>query len=595
MDIFELINIGENSEIEFKKAKNSVPKDLWETYSAMANTNGGTIVLGIEERFDKIEKFDISGVESIEKMLKDFWSTINGNKVSKNILMEENVEVININHKKVIKIEIPRASYIDKPIYLNSNPYNGTYKRNYEGDYKCSQDEVNAMFRDASEKGFDSSILEYYDMDDLDMQTVSRYRNRFSVININHVWNNLSDEEFLVQLGAMDKERKTKKVWLTVAGLLMFGKSTSIRSYFPYFNLDYLKMVDIDENLRYNERFTIDGRWESNLFNFFTVVINKLSEDIPIPFKLKGITRIDDTPVHRAIREAFVNAIVHGDYSVQGTLKIKKFKDRFEFYNPGCLKIPVANIYKGGTSKCRNPFIQKMFRMIGFGENIGSGFSKILKAWKEQQWAVPILEEKFVTNEVVLKLSMISLIPEVYMGKLKEIYGSGLDLLNANEIKILVTAITEDDVTNARMQCITDLHPNDITELLRSMVNRGLLIEEGFGRGKKYMINENFCSEKDEVSSNENIKEKFKTNNLNSKIKSIDDLNLLNIKITKVEEDILNIIIKKGFTTTRINSEKLEIPKHISIRSCNSLIEKGLIKREGANRATKYILVKNNA
>lgn len=590
MDIFELMDIGENSEIEFKKAKNSVPKDLWETYSAMANTNGGTIVLGVEERFDKDEKFDISGVESVEKMLKDFWSTINGNKVSKNILMEENVEVININHKKVIKVEVPRASYIDKPIYLNSNPYNGTYKRNYEGDYKCSQDEVNAMFRDASEKGFDSSILEYYDMDDLDMPTVNRYRNRFSVINLNHAWHNLTDEEFLIQLGAMDKDRKTKKVWLTVAGLLMFGKSVSIRSYFPYFDLDYLKMVDVDEDLRYNERFTIDGRWESNLFNFFTIVINKLSEDIPIPFKLNGITRIDDTPVHRAIREAFVNAIVHGDYSAQGTLRIKKFKDRFEFYNPGCLKIPVADIYKGGTSKCRNPFIQKMFRMIGFGENIGSGFFKILKAWKEQQWAVPILEENFATNEVVLKLNMISLVPEVYMGKLKEIYGSSLDSLNADEIKILVTAITEDEVTNARMQCVTDLHPNDITEMLRSMVNRGFLIEEGFGRGKKYMANEEFCWEKEELSIEEDLKEESKTNNLDRRIKSIDDLNLLNVKLNKVEEDILKIIINDGSTTANIIMKNLGLSKYKSIKSLNDLIEKELIKRIGVSRNTKYVL-----
>ena len=585
MDIFELMDIGENSEIEFKKAKNSVPKDLWETYSAMSNTNGGTIVLGVEERFDKDEKFDISGVESVEKMLKDFWSTINGNKVSKNILMEENVEVININHKKVIKIEVPRASYIDKPIYLNSNPYNGTYKRNYEGDYKCSQDEVNAMFRDASEKGFDSSILEYYDMDDLDMPTVNRYRNRFSVINLNHAWHNLTDEEFLIQLGAMDKDRKTKKVWLTVAGLLMFGKSVSIRSYFPYFDLDYLKMVDVDEDLRYNERFTIDGRWESNLFNFFTIVINKLSEDIPIPFKLNGITRIDDTPVHQAIREAFVNAIVHGDYSVQGTLRIKKFKDRFEFYNPGCLKIPVADIYKGGTSKCRNPFIQKMFRMIGFGENIGSGFFKILKAWKEQQWAVPILEERFVTNEVVLKLNMISLVPEVYMGKLKEIYGNSLDLLNADEIKILVTAITEDEVTNARMQCVTDLHPNDITELLRSMVNKGFLIEEGFGRGKKYMINEEFCCEESD-SSFDVVGEESDGNDVDNY-----EITLVNSKLNDIEREILNIIKSKGFTTTKINTESLEISQYKSIRYCNNLIEKGAIKKEGKGRNVKYVLV----
>ena len=176
------------------------------------------------------------------------------------------------------------------------------------------------------------------------------------------------------------------------------------------------------------------------------------------------------------------------------------------------------------------------------------------------------------------------------MGKLKEIYGNSLDLLNADEIKILVTAITEDEVTNARMQCITNLHPNDITEMLRSMVNRGFLIEEGFGRGKKYMINEEFCSEKEELSSEEYLKEESKSNNLARKIESIDDLNLLNVKLNKVEEDILKIVINDGFTSTRINSEKLEIPKHISIRACNDLIEKGLIKREGTNRSTKYVL-----
>ena len=228
--------------------------------------------------------------------------------------------------------------------------------------------------------------------------------------------------------------------------------------------------------------------------------------------------------------------------------------------------------------------------MIGFGENIGSGFFKILKAWKEQQWAVPILEERFVTNEVVLKLNMISLVPEVYMGKLKEIYGNSLDLLNADEIKILVTAITEDEVTNARMQCVTDLHPNDITEMLRSMVNRGFLIEEGFGRGKKYMANEEFCWEKEELSIEEDLKEESKTNNLDRRIKSIDDLNLLNVKLNKVEEDILKIIINDGSTTANIIMKNLGLSKYKSIKSLNDLIEKELIKRIGVSRNTKYVL-----
>ena len=122
------------------------------------------------------------------------------------------------------------------------------------------------------------------------------------------------------------------------------------------------------------------------------------------------------------------------------------------------------------------------------------------------------------------------------------------------------------------------------------MVNRGLLVEEGFGRGKKYMANEEFCCEKEDLSIEEDLKEESKTNNLDRKIESIDDLNLLNVKINKLEEDILKIIINDGFTTTNIIMKNLGLSKYKSIKSLNDLIEKELIKRIGVNRNTKYVL-----
>ena len=87
-----------------------------------------------------------------------------------------------------------------------------------------------------------------------------------------------------------------------------------------------------------------------------------------------------------------------------GILRIEKHDDRLCFRNPGLLKLPVETIYKGGNSKARNPKIQNMLRMIGFGENVGSGFPKIIAAWKETNWGEPQLLNKLDVDEVELVL-----------------------------------------------------------------------------------------------------------------------------------------------------------------------------------------------
>lgn len=66
--------------------------------------------------------------------------------------------------------------------------------------------------------------------------------------------------------------------------------------------------------------------------------------------------------------------------------------------------MPVETIYRGGNSKARNPKIQNMLRMIGFGENVGSGFPKIIAAWKETNWGKPQLLNKLDVDEVELVL-----------------------------------------------------------------------------------------------------------------------------------------------------------------------------------------------
>ena len=68
------------------------------------------------------------------------------------------------------------------------------------------------------------------------------------------------------------------------------------------------------------------------------------------------------------------------------------------------MKLPIEQIYHGGESKARNQRMQNMFRMIGYGENLGSGFPLILNAWNEKHWIKPELLEQPELMQVKLTL-----------------------------------------------------------------------------------------------------------------------------------------------------------------------------------------------
>lgn len=303
---------------------------------------------------------------------------------------------------------MPRADYKMRPIYVGENPYKGTFKRNNEGDYHATEHEIRGMIRDQNPDGNDGMILEYYTMDDIDKETLRKYRQIFEIRNDGHVWNALDDKSFLEKLGGYRKNRREGKEGLILAGLMMFGDGLAIRNEFDNIFMDYRNESEITMDIRWNDRITYDGTWENNLFNFFTKVTPKLTEDLKKPFKLEGIQRIDETPVHKAVREAFVNLIIHADYLMDaGVLKVIKKSNSFEFTNPGILKLPLEDIYRGGNSKSRNPHMQTMLRMVGFGDNAGSGFPSILATWEDEGWVQPELIEDTALNQVTLYLKMI--------------------------------------------------------------------------------------------------------------------------------------------------------------------------------------------
>ncbi len=482
LDILTHFGWSESDDLEYKSAKGGLPQSLWETYSAMANTRGGVILLGVDNAGM------VTGLVDTQKIKKNFWDTINNRtKVSANLLGNSDVEEFDHPCGKVIAIHVPRAPRHQRPVFIEQNPLKGTFRRNHEGDYHCTEQEVSRMLVDKSEEHADSRILKHLLLEDLDLQSLQQYRQRLASHKPTHPWLSENDKGLLSKLGGWRQCRETGLSGLTVAGLLMFGREETLRETLPQYCVDYREKLSDDPAVRWTDRITLDGTWPGNLFQFYVRVIQKLSADLKLPFQLNtDLLRKGETVVHEAIREALVNALIHADYLGQGGVVIEKYKDRFEFSNPGSLLISIDQLLLGNISECRNKSLQTMFTMIGAAEKAGSGVDKIRRGWSSQYWRSPIIKERVQPDRVMWTLPMISLIPKESLTRLKERFGTKFQKFSPLEVQALVTADLEEWVDNARMRQITSEHATDMTRLLQNLVSKGVLIQDGQGRWTRY-------------------------------------------------------------------------------------------------------------
>ena len=129
--IRELVGKGETQEVEFKSARGGFPGSFWESYSAFANTNGGTIVLGVVEKNNRF-LFDGLTEETIIRYKKIFWDCAhNKGKTSVCLPRESDVRIEQVDGSFILICEIPRASYEFRPVYINNSPFGNTYRRNH--------------------------------------------------------------------------------------------------------------------------------------------------------------------------------------------------------------------------------------------------------------------------------------------------------------------------------------------------------------------------------------------------------------------------------------------------------------------------------
>lgn len=410
-EIFELSKFDEYREdnrLEVKRARDRLPDSLWETYSSFANTAGGCIILGVKENADK--SWTTTGLKDVEKLRKEFLDALhNQNKTNIALVSDNDITDYEVKGDVILVIKVPKARREQKPIYINNDMWNGTFRRDGEGDYHCSREAILEMLRDQTEDTPDMKVLENKEIKDLDQDSIRSYRIRYNASHEGHPWTSLPDDEFLVQIGAASDETTDHRIHPTVAGLLMFGTYQRIMREFPSFLLDYYEKND--PGLRWTDRLAShNGDWSGNLYDFYNKVYQRIAVELKKPFRLDGIYRIDDTPVHVAVREAMANCLSNADYFLKESVKIEKYPDRIVLTNPGTITLGKKQMLRGGKSRPRNKVILNMLNYIGVGERAGSGVPNIYAIWEQEGYVEPTVDEMSGREDTIITVVTLPLV-----------------------------------------------------------------------------------------------------------------------------------------------------------------------------------------
>ena len=464
IDLNNIESYRENNRIEAKKALGGLPHSIWETYSAFANTLGGLILLGVEEYKDKsLHPVDLPDPEG---MVREFMTLVSDpKKASVNILSPRDVMIEEVNGGRIIIVNVPRAARYDRPVYVDGDPKN-TFRRNGEGDYRCSPEEFQAMERDAAVRTQDMRPVKETDLSVLSRDTLRDYRERICLARPEGGWDRPDDTGFLVKLGAAVCDEGDQP-HPTAGGLLMFGRAEIIRGIYPDYLLEYREDRDGGEELLTSA----SGDWSGNILDFYFRVRAKLRED--------GRALRPEVP--DALDEALTNCLINADYFGSGGIRILNTGSGISFENPGSFRIGLDRARRGGRSDPRNSVLQNLFHQIRIGEQTGSGIPHIFRVWREQGWAEPVISQTFRPDRIGLTLR--------FGPSEGPATGKKPAAVRAVKRRMIIEYLT--DHASAKTAEIADflaVSPSVTRSCLRELIAAGIVAPQGNGRNRVYKL-----------------------------------------------------------------------------------------------------------
>ncbi len=381
--IKNLLNQKEKSDLEFKRATFQVPNDVYQTVCAFLNTDGGEILLGVNN--DGV----IEGVieSEVDKMKSDFITTLNGGtKIAPSVICD--IKSVEVENKIILYIQVDKSSTVhrcDGKIFVR--------KDSFDLDKTNDNNVVANLYLNKSSIYSENKIYPAVTYEDLREDIIDRAKTIALNRNPNHIWRDWDYKTILAKTSLYHKDFSTGEEGYTLAAVLLFGTDDLIRSVLPSYKIDLVKRVD--NPLRYDDR--VDLR--TNLIDSYDIILDFVNKYLPNPFYLENNSRINLRDI--IFREIISNILVHKEY-LRGEptrLIIERNKIITENSNrphsKGLINIEKLSPYP------KNPNISRIFRQLGRVEELGSGVENLLKYSQKYFGSVPEIED-----DDVFKLSV---------------------------------------------------------------------------------------------------------------------------------------------------------------------------------------------
>ena len=455
MRIKDIVKEGESQRVEFKRSLR-LKNDIGKTISALANTDGGIILIGVSD------EGEILGVDIGRKSVEDLANWVKENTDPQ---IYPDIRVHQVEGKKIIEISVKESG--EKPVFFKDRAFQRVGKTNQ----RISASKIRELAKQERVRlHWDERICEGATLEDIDEEKVRWYLERREKIRNVKKPMDMSLEELLVNIGALSKEVMKP----TNAGILFFGVNP--QRFFINSQLRVAKFKGTEVIHPVIDRIDCRGTlWEmvEMAEEFIRRNIRLLSFRVSTSFQREDKF---EYPLD-ALREAIINALIHRNYLETADVRVFIFDDRIEVINPG--SFPEGVSPDEPVHKPVNPILCQFMYDVGFIERYGSGIKmmkRLCRQWgnKEPHYKLHPLETKIIFDSPIKETTYVDV-------------ADISERLNERQKKALFYAMRKGFITRRDYMKVNEVSVRTAYEELKDLMEKGFLIKEGKGRSVRYL------------------------------------------------------------------------------------------------------------